>query len=73
MQSFVCGECGGLVELREPKDDFRTIRKNGDLITLPIPTHILIPKCGRCGETYFGQSDSDRVEEALNFALKGES
>jgi hypothetical protein len=69
MQPFVCAECGGLVSLIKPKDDFRLIRKDGLTVFAFIPEHILIPKCGYCGETYFGQSDADRVSVAMGGEL----
>lgn len=65
MIPFICAECGGKVDMRPPQDDFRTIRKNGELVSMPIPTNVMIPKCGYCGETYFGQTDSDRVAAVL--------
>ncbi len=61
-----CGECGGAVKLLNAGEgDFRIIQKNGNVIQVPIPSHILIPKCEYCGEHYFGQTDADRVAKAL--------
>lgn len=69
MKNFTCGECGGTVGLMKPVDDFRLIRKDGLVIFAPIPQHILIPKCNYCSETYFGQTDADRICTAMGGEL----
>lgn len=70
----ICGECGGAVRLLNASDgDFRIIRKKGDWFQVPIPHHICIPKCEYCGEHYFGQTDADRVNQALGGDHEGQS
>jgi hypothetical protein len=64
-RDFICGECGGVVKMVKPDGDFREVVKGGSKVYLPIPATVLIPKCTYCGETYFGQSDVDRIEAAL--------
>ena len=58
----VCLECGNKrVRLRPPDNDFLTILLRGYLMSVAIPTHIMVQKCDCCGEVYLGQSEYDRI------------
>lgn len=59
---FPCAECGFTVRMTSAKGQLREFRRG---VRVPIPEGVLVPRCERCGETYFGQADSARVDAAV--------
>jgi hypothetical protein len=64
-KTFPCAECGGAVRMLPPAGELREFRWG---IRVPIPEDVLIPKCEQCGETYFSEEDSARVDAAVRSA-----
>lgn len=60
-QPFTCGECGSIVDMRHPTDDFLIMRLQGFEYQIVIPEHLLIPKCSYCGTVYLGYSQAEAL------------
>ena len=68
-QPFVCGECGDIVSLQSPKDDFLVMRLNGHIFQVVIPEHLEIPKCGYCGTVYLSYSRAEELAKNMGGSL----
>ena len=68
-QPFVCGECGDIVSLQSPKDDFLVMRLNGHIFQVVIPEHLLIPRCSYCGTVYLGNARAAALAQAMGGTL----
>ncbi len=65
-QPFPCAECGGEVDYRATAG--RTY-DYAEGCVLPIPDDFLIPTCDSCGEQYFTQAISERLNALLRNAF----
>lgn len=61
--SFVCSLCGGQVSPRSEPGRLREYRRG--VPKLPIPAEIAIPTCSACGELYFDQELSAKLEQLM--------
>jgi hypothetical protein len=58
---FPCGECGGTVRMLPANGEICEFRRG---VRVALPDHVLLPRCDRCGETFFSEEDSARVDAA---------
>jgi hypothetical protein len=68
-QPFVCGECGDIVSLQPPKDDFLVMRLNGYIFQVVIPEHLVIPRCSYCGTVYLSYSRAEELAKNMGGTL----
>lgn len=66
-KTFLCSDCGGTVRMLASSGEIREFQTR---ICIAIPEDMLIPKCDRCGETYFSEEDSKRIDDALYLIYK---
>lgn len=66
---YICGECGGQIDLRHPDGDFINLKRGGQRIFVPIPTYLLVPKCGYCGEVFLGETEGQKIAQTLGGEL----
>lgn len=60
-EPFRCAECGGFVRFLHASGEYR-LTKHGPM---KIPYSLKIPKCEKCGETYFSEDDGERIDASL--------
>ena len=65
-QPFTCAECGGEVDYRAAPNRMYDYAQG---YVLPIPDDFLIPTCDSCGEQYFTQAITERLDSILRSAF----
>ncbi len=68
---FPCVECGGSVRMASAEGLTWQLCKPSEGPPVPIPAHVLVPRCDRCGDAWYGPEDSARVDAALREAGHG--
>jgi hypothetical protein len=58
-----------MVKLQSPKDDFLAIMLRGHIYQVPIPIHLMIPKCDQCGEVFLGYSNAALLAKQMGGSL----